>query len=70
MPKIVTSIKSHSTIESPSKREAISAGATTRGARPFELRETHQWLSAIIPLTMSNIKITHVKKTGGPSGIT
>ena len=27
-------------------------------------------LTAIIPLTMSNIKITHAKKTGGPSGIT
>jgi hypothetical protein len=30
----------------------------------------YQWLSAITPLTISNIRITHIKKTGGPSGIT
>jgi hypothetical protein len=33
-------------------------------------RVGYQRLSAIIPLTMSNITITHIKKTGGPSGIT
>jgi len=30
----------------------------------------YQRLNAIIALTMSNIKTAHVKKTGGPSGIT
>jgi hypothetical protein len=37
----------------------------------FTLRPiSYQRLSAIIALTISNIMITHIKKTGGPSGIT
>jgi hypothetical protein len=37
----------------------------------FTLRPiSYQRLSAIIALTISNIMITHNKKTGGPSGIT